>query len=179
MIINLLPWRERQARRNLNQFLLLLLISEILITVLTVSIRGHLNQLRKASQSRNRIEATQLNPIPINDDNKKLSVEYQILQQQIQLIQNIRIYQNNFWQEFAFLQQHLSDDIQLNYLTWSGQTLTLQGLSDHSEKITLLVQTLEKSQLFSQVILDALNREEMKSRIHFSLHLECKNENST
>ena len=172
MTINLLPWREAQAQRRACQYGLLLLFSAALIFIITITIHYYLNFLKTRYQSHNQELAHEIDSLQIHDDDKKLSEDYQITAQQIKLIETIERRQKSFWLEFSFLQQDLPEDIQLNNLSWIGQSLHLQGVAGHSENIGLLVEKLEKSHLFSQVNLETIDGDDKNSLIHFVIHTE-------
>jgi type IV pilus assembly protein PilN len=172
MTINLLPWREAQAQRKARQCGILLLFSAALIFITTITIHYYLNFLKIRYQTRNQELAHEIDSLQIHDDDKKLSEDYQITAQQIKLIETIESHQKSFWLEFAFLQQDLPEDIQLNNLLWIEQSLHLQGIASHSENIGLLVEKLEKSHLFSQVNLETIDGDNKNSLIHFVIHAE-------
>lgn len=172
MTINLLPWREAQAQRGACQYGLLLLFSAVLIFTITITFHYYLNFLKTRYQSHNRVLAHEIDSLQIHDDDKKLSEDYQIIAQQIKLIQTVERHQKSFWLEFSFLQQNLPEDIQLNNLLWIQQSLHLQGVAGHSENIGLLVENLEKSHLFSQVNLETIDGDDKNALIHFVIHTE-------
>lgn len=172
MTINLLPWREAQAHRGACQYGLLLLFSAALIFIITMTIHYYLNFLKTRFQSHNEVLAHEIDSLQINDDDKKLSEDYEITSQRIKLIQTVENHQKSFWLEFSFLQHGLPEDIQLNNLLWIEQSLHLQGVAGHSENIGLLVENLDKSHLFSQVNLETIDGDDNNALIHFAIHTE-------
>ena len=97
MSINLLPWREAQVRRGLYQYGLLLLFSAVFIFIITITIHHYLNSLTTRYQLRNQMLNHKIDSLQIEDDDKKLTENYQITAQQIQLIQTVEFHQKQFW----------------------------------------------------------------------------------
>jgi len=170
MAINLLPWRERQAIRELQRYVTGLLICMIIIVGAGVGARYYLSYLNKHYLSANLHLAQQINDLPIPEDNKKLAADFEMARQQIKLIETVQANQTQFWRDFWWLQQNVPTPIRLTHLSWNSAELRLQAVTAHSGSIGLLVSALENSGLFSQIILEHIDQADSTGAIGFVIH---------
>lgn len=170
MAINLLPWREQQAIQRNYRYGLWLLISIGCLALITVGICRYLNLLKIHYEKENIQLAQQIIALHLPNDTQKLTADYQSVQQQIQLIRRIQTQQTQFWREISWLQQQSPSDIQLTHLTWTTMSLRLQATTAYPDRVGLLVSALEKSQLFSQVILENIDQTGHSTMTYFSIH---------
>ncbi len=169
MAINLLLWRENQAKRQTRQYGLWLLMSLIIILILALATHSFLNYLVNIYQLRNAHLSQEITAISVPNDLNKLTVDYQATSQQIKLIQAIHSNQTYFWKEWRFLQQRLPENIELTRLSWVGPELHIEGRTEFSEWIGSVIKSLENSQLFSQVILEKLDKDNETPTIRFTI----------
>jgi Tfp pilus assembly protein PilN len=168
MSINLLPWRERLARKRAQYYWFSLGISIISLMFITLAVRYVLLDLKDQYQARNLHWANLMSPISVTDAGK-LSAEYRAMSEKIKFIESIELNQANFWRIYFFLQQKLPAAVQLTRLVWNPQELILQGQTQSSEPIAALVKALENNHLFSRVTLENLTQGEHNASIQFSI----------
>lgn len=172
MSINLLPWREGQIKKRMHQYFLFLFMSIGIIFIFSFFIIRYLNHLNSDYTFRNNNLSKKINEINFFYDSKKLEKDYQIYFDQIKLIKKINLNQNNFWKEFNFFQQNLPKDIQITHLAWIGEELRLQGTTSFPEHIGAFMKSIEKSLLFSHVILENIDREDQSLVTQFAIHVD-------
>jgi Tfp pilus assembly protein PilN len=170
MAINLLPWRERQARRRQHCYILLLLFGFMTMIAITVFTHSFLIHLRQHYQQQNRALTQRLMTLETPNNTKKEDADYPTLSAQIQFIQSAQLHNAHFWQTLTLLQQHLPKNLKLSRLMWNEKVFLLEGDTIHHQEISELLKFLGKSGLFLQTTLEHI--EQKTEMIHFTITAE-------
>jgi len=169
MAINLLPWRELQMKKRIQRYFFILVSICFLISMVTLILRYSFHLTILEYEAKNNHLAKIIAEMKFPVETKKINEKFQMLSEQTELIKKINLSNADFWKIFNNLGKNLPDHIQIKQLIWSNLELHLTGMTLRPEQIADLIQALEESSLFSQVIMEGVNKDDQSENIQFSI----------
>ena len=145
MSINLLPWREQQARSKTIVFY------SILLTCCMISMAGigylipYFRNKIYVQEFRNHYLITQIASIKTPRNYRKRLENFKKLQQRIQFIIKKIKQHGNLMDLIRQIGTAMPDDLHLTLFSKNKQQITLQGTAKNSEAITRFIKMLSKN----------------------------------
>ncbi|CAM3539531.1 PilN domain-containing protein [Parendozoicomonas haliclonae] len=155
--INLLPWREELRKERQKNFLIAL-GATVALAALLIFVRDlMLNAAIENQQSRNQFLQTEINTLnaKIKEINELKSKKKELLAR-MEVIQNLQGNRPVIVRVFDELVRVLPDGVYFTTLSMSGNTISIQGVSESNNKISKLMRQLDESDWFDSPNLTAV-----------------------
>ena len=174
--INLLPYRAARSKENIRRQISVFLLSFILLLVVLIVYNGHLNGKKETladnlESLKKEVAAYEEKARQVEEIKKKLDT----LNKQIEIVNQLKEYREKAPKLLAKMTEMVVPGrMQLTRLVSDDANLTLEGDALDNETIAVFMLRLERSGLFSGVVLESSKQVDRYSVDMKQFNIKCK-----
>jgi type IV pilus assembly protein PilN len=174
--INLLPYRAARSKENIRRQISVFLLSFILLLVVLIVYNGHLNGKKETladnlESLKKEVAAYEEKARQVEEIKKKLDT----LNKQIEIVNQLKEYREKPPKLLAKMTEMVVPGrMQLTRLVSDDANLTLEGDALDNETIAVFMLRLERSGLFSGVVLESSKQVDRYSVDMKQFNIKCK-----